>query len=103
MIVHGPANRRHKSTQMDIGSDNLRELDGLSLGAAFRRFVVQHPSIFALRDEVVQEKSHLASVFTNAARPGPLTEYKWPIDITADQLAALFLNKISYWARDPVV
>jgi hypothetical protein len=88
---------------MEVDSDRLRELDGRNLGESFHKLILQDPSVAAAGQELVRYKSSHIGVFAQGMMPGPLIDFRWPIDINADELAAAFLNKLPHRGKYPSV
>ncbi|MFY9684559.1 MAG: hypothetical protein WAJ88_02075, partial [Pseudolabrys sp.] len=77
------------------------DLHGLSLAAAFRTIVLDHPSVVAAGRKVIEQTKGHASVFEKGQTPGPIVEYAWELDTTADNLAYQFVRPIMFFMDTP--
>lgn len=66
-------------------------LNGLSLTDAFRRYVLDDPEVAALGKRVVKTTKRRADVFRDGVFPGPLGDFHWPLDATAESIAYSFV------------
>jgi hypothetical protein len=79
----------------------LQALHGQSLATVFRIVVLEHPSVAAAAREVVEQTKRHASVFEQAQAPGPLVNYNWDLNITAEALASEFTGSIVHFWETP--
>lgn len=79
-------------------------LNGLSLADAFRRYVLDDPEVVALGKRVVKTTKRHAHVFRDGMFPGPLAEFHWPLDATAESLEFSFVpesTSVDHWPPTP--
>ena len=77
---------------MEIDTGTIKQLDGLSLSAAFRKFVLEDSEVSALGKEVICQEGRHREVFAEGQIPGLMVDFKWPIDLTATELAFRFVS-----------
>jgi hypothetical protein len=65
-------------------------LNGLSLADAFRRYVLDDPEVVALGKRVVKTTKRHVDVFRDGMFPGPLVDFHWPLDATAESIEYSF-------------
>ncbi len=65
-------------------------LNGLSLANAFRRYVLDDPEVVALGKRVVKTTKRHADAFRDGMFPGPLGDFHWPLDATAESIEYSF-------------
>lgn len=80
------------------------ELDGLNLAEAFKKFVLADPEVIAAGKRVMETTRHddCAAVFRDGRAPGPIIQFRWPLDIPPRDLAYEFVRRVAWNLDDPV-
>jgi hypothetical protein len=65
-------------------------LKGLSLADAFRRYVLDDPEVVTLGKRIVKTTKRHVEVFRDGMFPGPLVDFHWPLDATAESIEYSF-------------
>jgi hypothetical protein len=68
------------------------ELNGLVFSEAFHRFVVDDSEIIDHGKKVIAENRAYRDVFEEGRFPGPVVNYRWPINVNAVELAWEFVR-----------
>ncbi len=79
-------------------------LNGLSLVDAFHRHVLDDPEVVALGKRVVKTTKRHADVFHDGMFPGPLDNFHWPLDATAESFEYNFVPqspRVDHWLPTP--
>jgi len=79
-------------------------LNGLSLADAFHRYVLDDPEVVALGKRVVKTAKRHADVFRDGMFPGPLNDFHWPLDATAESIEYSFVPQspsVDHWLPTP--
>lgn len=71
----------------------ITDLNGLSLGEAFRKVVIDDPDVIAIGLLALAESKTYANVFKEGQSPGPLENYTWDLDANAENLAYWFTSR----------
>lgn len=78
----------------------LRQLDGSNIIDVFRQFVLDHPSVVGARKALPANETNRA-IFEQGQYPGPTINYRWPICVTADEIAFAFVHQLAYFVSAP--
>lgn len=78
------------------------ELDGLSLGDAFIRYVLNDPAAVEVRQQLLARKPTYASIFNEGVVPGPTIGFHWHLKYPAEIMAADFGRPIMFMLGDPM-
>ncbi|EGP09596.1 hypothetical protein CSIRO_0754 [Bradyrhizobiaceae bacterium SG-6C] len=81
--------------------DAANRLNGLSLAEAFRRFVLDDPEVVALGERVMRNEGH-ERVFREGQAPGFFADFHWPLDASADDLAASLCQAPAFGPETPL-
>ena len=73
-------------------TDAHARLANCSLSGVFRKFVIEDPEIASLGKRVIREDKRHVSVFREGQHPGLFSDFKWPFDLTARDLALNFVD-----------
>jgi hypothetical protein len=79
-------------------------LSGLSLADAFRRYVLDDPEVVALGKRLMKTTKRHAHVFRDGMFPGPLVDFHWPLDATAESIEYSFVpqsTSVDHWLPAP--
>jgi hypothetical protein len=77
-------------------------LAGRSLADVFRSFVIEDPEIAALGKEVSRQDGRHAAVFRDGQYPGYIIDFKWPLDLSTDDLAYGFVKPFIWFVGNPM-
>jgi hypothetical protein len=78
------------------------DLDGLSLGEAFRAHVLNNRDIISAAKLALQRDGSFDRIFREGQFPGPYVEYVWPLYIEPDELAWDFVRPVAFFSEDPL-
>lgn len=91
-----------RATIMKPKLEELADLHGLSFAVVFKKLVLEHPSVVPAGRKVIEQTGKHASVFEQGHAPGPIVNYHWDLNTTADSLALQFVGQIvSFWESPP--
>lgn len=76
-------------------------LNGLGLGEAFRRCVIDDPEVVMLGKLVIGRCGHRA-VFEEGNAPGPFVSFHWSLGLSAKDLAWEFVRPLIYFISAPL-
>lgn len=71
-------------------------LSNCSIVDAFQRCVLDDPEIRALAEPLIEESDRYSAVLVGGAFPGPWDDYKWPVNLTSEELANGFVRPFFY-------
>lgn len=77
--------------------DAATRLAGLGLAQAFKNFVVRDPEVSCLGKSVVAQERRHEAVFREGEFPSWMTEFTWPLDVTAKELAFNFVRPVIFF------
>ena len=81
--------------------DAAARLSGCSIVQAFRKCVLQDPEVTTSSKRLRDYTRH-RSVFEEGQFPGPMIDYRWPLDLTAEGLAYDFVRIGIMFIGDPL-
>jgi hypothetical protein len=77
------------------------DLIGLGLSEAFRKLVLEDPEVIRLSKELVAQTGRWSAIFESGQYPAPFGGYKWPVDITDEDLAHEFVREVMIFPNTP--
>lgn len=76
-----------------LGAPNIvNYLNGASLAEVFQKYVISDPEVEALAKRLLKFEPRHSDVFLKGHAPGPFTDFHWPLDLTASQIAFQFIS-----------
>jgi hypothetical protein len=76
-------------------------LNGLGLGEAFRKYIIEDPEIVAV-GKLVGSQGGNQAVFEKGNAPGPYVSFHWPLGLSAKDLAWEFIRPIIHFVSSPL-
>lgn len=83
-------------------ADAPSRLSGCSLSAAFKKSVLEDLEVAELAKKILQREPTHATIFRDGQFPGPFIDYKWPLDLTASNLAYQFVKPVLIILGEPL-
>jgi len=81
--------------------DAADRLVGRSIGEMFLECVIRDPEVVSASKRI-PDLHHHRSVFEQGQFPGPIVSYRWPLEITVDDLAFDFVRPLIFFLDSPL-
>jgi len=79
---------------MQINQSGFDALNGLSLGDAFRRCVLEDGEVAAIGNELCAVDRSASAVFRDGNYPGEIIDYHWPVHVNAENISYAFTSSM---------